>query len=116
MAAPARTQQGLVQNVWSVGATQDDDPRGGGEAVHLNEELIEGVLPLVVPPRKASAPTSTADGVYLICSAQCQVGVAKQLTGLTDLCSCQTCRVWLPAGDQGLACPQCHTPAKLKGA
>ena len=40
--------EGVVKDVGAVGAGEDDDAGGFGEAVHLDEELVEGVLPLVV--------------------------------------------------------------------
>jgi hypothetical protein len=36
-----------------IGACEDHHARGGREAVHLHQQLIQGVLALVVAPRKA---------------------------------------------------------------
>lgn len=42
------TEQGLVENVGTVGGGQYDDTAVGTETVHLGEELVEGIFPLVV--------------------------------------------------------------------
>ena len=42
------THEGLVQNIRTVGRREDDDSAVGAEAVHLGEELVEGVFPFVV--------------------------------------------------------------------
>src|SRR5262249_1381159 len=51
------TQQGGVQNILAVGGSDDDDALVGFEAVHFDEELIEGLFALFVAQRvAASAP------------------------------------------------------------
>ena len=45
---PARTQQRRVQNILAVGGGNDDDARIGAETVHLNQQLVEGLFPLVM--------------------------------------------------------------------
>ena len=40
----------LLYNAHPVGAGEDDDAGEGVEAVHLDEQLVERVLPLVVAP------------------------------------------------------------------
>ena len=44
----SRTQQGTVQNVGTVGGRQDNDSFIGPEAVHLHQQLIEGLFSFVV--------------------------------------------------------------------
>ena len=53
---PAGPQQRRVEDLRPVGGGDHDDALGAGEAVHLGEDLVEGLLPLVVtaddaPPR-----------------------------------------------------------------
>ena len=45
---PSGSHQGLVEDVSTVRRCEDDDSAVGVESVHLGEELVEGVLPLVV--------------------------------------------------------------------
>ena len=61
----ARPQQGGVEDVDPVGGGQHGDALGGGEAVHLHEQLVEGLLPLVVAAAEAGAPLA-AHGVELV--------------------------------------------------
>ena len=61
---PAGPQQGLVQHLGPVGGGQDDDALGGVEAVQLGQELVQGLLPLIVAAQ-AVVP-GFADGVDLV--------------------------------------------------
>ena len=61
----ARTQQGVVQDVRAVGGRHDDDALVVAEAVHLHQQLVEGLLALVVSAAEAAA-SLTADGVDLV--------------------------------------------------
>ena len=61
---PTGTQQGLVQNLRAVGGSQEDDALGGVEAVHLRQELVQGLLALVVAAH--AIVTGFADGVDLV--------------------------------------------------
>jgi len=60
----AGTEQGLVQHLRPVGGGQDDDALGWVEAVHLRQELVQGLLPLVVAAE--AGVSRLADGVDLI--------------------------------------------------
>ena len=62
---PAGAQQGGVQDVHPVGGGHDDDPLVGGKAVHLHQELVQGLLPLVVAAAQAGASLA-AHGVDLV--------------------------------------------------
>jgi len=56
---PSGAEQGRVQNVWAVGGRHYYDAFVGFEAVHFDEELVEGLLPFVVSaaePRAAVTP------------------------------------------------------------
>ena len=55
--------EGVVKDVGAVGAGEDDDAGEFGEAIHLDEELVEGVLPLVVASREAAFTPLPSDGV-----------------------------------------------------
>ena len=58
-------QQGLVQHVGAVGGGNEDDVGGGVKAVHLHQELVEGLLALVVAPAHAGSAVAP-DGVNLV--------------------------------------------------
>ena len=62
---PAGTQQRRIEHVGPVGGGDQDDAVVGLEAVHLDQQLIEGLLPLVVAAAQAGAPMA-ADGVDLV--------------------------------------------------
>src|SRR5699024_2259173 len=53
---PTRAQQSRVQNVRAVRRRDQDDATPRVEAVHLDEQLVQGLFPLVV----ATADTRTA--------------------------------------------------------
>src|SRR4051794_9750604 len=59
------TQQGGIEDVGPVGGRDHDDVVLGLEAVHLDEELVERLLALVVTAAHAGA-TVAADGVDLV--------------------------------------------------
>ena len=51
---PPRADQGRVKHVRAVGRGHDDHALGGVEAVHLDEELVQRLLALVVPAEAAA--------------------------------------------------------------
>ncbi|KAF5037560.1 hypothetical protein DSECCO2_563310 [anaerobic digester metagenome] len=61
----ARTQQGRVEDVGTVGGGDEDDALVGLEAVHLDEHGIEGLLALVMAAAETSAALP-AHGVDLV--------------------------------------------------
>ena len=61
----ARAQQRGVEDVGAVGRGDQDDVRLDVEAVHLDEQLVEGLLALVVAAADAGAAVA-ADGVDLV--------------------------------------------------
>mmetsp|Transcript_4991 Transcript_4991/g.20458 ORF Transcript_4991/g.20458 Transcript_4991/m.20458 type:complete len:549 (+) Transcript_4991:336-1982(+) len=61
-----RSRQRLVEDVDAVGPRQHDDVRRFGEAVHLDEQLIERIFALVVAAGEAAAAALAADGVDLV--------------------------------------------------
>ncbi len=61
----SRAQQRRVQGVRAVGGADQQDAGLGGEAVHLHEQLVERLLPLVIAAGAAVA-ASLADGVDLV--------------------------------------------------
>ena len=61
----AGPQQRRVEDVGPVGGGDDDHVRVGVEAVHLDEDLVEGLLALVVAAAEAGA-TLAADRVDLV--------------------------------------------------
>ena len=60
-----RTQQRRIEDVGAVRGGDDDDAIVRFEAVHLDEELVEGLLALVVTAAEACA-TMTTDRVDLV--------------------------------------------------
>src|SRR5665811_1706214 len=61
----ARAQEGGVKDVRSVGGSDQDDVGLDVEAVHLDEELVERLLTLIVATAEAGA-TVAADGIDLV--------------------------------------------------
>ena len=61
----AGTQQRRIEDIRAVGGGHQDDAFVALEAVHLDQQLVQRLLPLVVPPAQAGA-TVTAHGVYLV--------------------------------------------------
>ena len=61
----ARAQQRLVQNVRAVRGSHDDDAIVGVEAVHLDQQLVQGLLALIVTAAETCAAL-TAHRVDLI--------------------------------------------------
>ncbi len=61
----AGAEEGGVQDVGAVGGGQDNDVRGRVETIHLDQYLVQGLLPLVVTTPEPRAPVS-AHGVYLV--------------------------------------------------
>ena len=59
------TQQRRVEYIGTVRRRDNDNPLVGRKAVHLHEELIEGLLPLVVPASE-SCTALTTDCINLI--------------------------------------------------
>ncbi len=57
-------EQRLVEDVRAVRGRDDDDALVGGKAVHLDEQLVEGLLALFVAERLSAA--ASADGVELV--------------------------------------------------
>ena len=61
---PTRTQQRRVEGLGTVRGGEDDDTRRWIEAVHLREQLVEGLLAFVVLYERAASPL--ADRVDLV--------------------------------------------------
>lgn len=58
--------EGGVEDVGAVGGGYHDDALGAGEAVHLGEDLVEGLLAFVVAAHAGAAASRTTDGVDLV--------------------------------------------------
>ena len=61
----AGTEQGVIQNVGTVGGRHDDDALVAAEAVHLHKQLVQGLLALVMSAAQAAASLA-AHGVDLV--------------------------------------------------
>ncbi len=62
---PARAEQRRIEHVGPVGSGHQDDSVVRLEAIHLDQQLIEGLLPLVVSAAEPGAPVPP-DGVDLV--------------------------------------------------
>ena len=62
----ACTQQSLVKYIHTVGGCQNDYAAVGAESVHLSEQLVQGVLTLVIAAHCGVLAAGTAYGVNLI--------------------------------------------------
>jgi hypothetical protein len=62
----AGAQQGRVEDFGPVGGGQHDHVLGAGEAVHLGQDLVEGLLALVVATHAQGPAAGAADGVQLV--------------------------------------------------
>ena len=62
---PAGAQQGRVEDVRSVGGREDDHLGAGVEAIHLHQNLVQRLLPLIMTTTQARAAV-TAHSVDLI--------------------------------------------------
>mmetsp|Transcript_42820 Transcript_42820/g.102057 ORF Transcript_42820/g.102057 Transcript_42820/m.102057 type:complete len:209 (-) Transcript_42820:1220-1846(-) len=60
-----RPQQGLVQDVRTIGGSNYNDAAVAFKAIHLSEDLVQGLLALVIAASHAGAALS-ADGVELV--------------------------------------------------
>ena len=61
----ARAGQCVVQDIVAVRGRHDDDALVVGKAVHLDEQLVQSLLSLIVAAAEAGAAL-TSDGVYLV--------------------------------------------------
>ncbi len=61
----ARTQQRRIQHVGTVGRGDDDHAFGAFETIHLDQQLVQGLLALVMTAAQAGA-TMTTDGVDFV--------------------------------------------------
>src|ERR671912_209416 len=62
----ARAQQGRVEDLGPVGGAQHDHVLGAGEAVHLGQDLVQGLFALVVAADAEGPAAGPADGVQLV--------------------------------------------------
>src|SRR5208282_3811921 len=52
---PARAQQGRIENIGAIGRRDQDYALVGLESVHLDEQLVEGLLAFIVSAAEAGA-------------------------------------------------------------
>ena len=52
----SRAQNGRIQNIHPVGGGHDNNALVDPKTVHLHQKLVQGLLPLVMPPAHAGAP------------------------------------------------------------
>jgi len=78
----ARAQQGWVQNIGPVSCRDDDHIRVGIKAVHLDQNLVQGLFPLVVTAAQPRT-TVTAYSVYFVHKNDARAmafGLIKEIT------------------------------------
>ena len=61
----AGTQQGGIQNIRTVGGRDDDDSGVAFKAIHFGEQLVEGLLALIISTPESCAPLTT-DSIDLV--------------------------------------------------
>src|SRR5690606_2476773 len=79
----ARAEQGRVEDVGTVRRRHHDHPGVALEAVELDQELVQGLLPLVVAATEAGA-TVTPDGVDLVDEDNGRCALLGLLEEVTD--------------------------------
>ncbi len=79
----ARTQQRGVENIPAVGRRHDDNAFVDGEAVHLHQQLVQGLLALVVTAAQTRAAV-TAHRVDLIDEDNGRRGLLGLIEQVTD--------------------------------
>src|SRR5436309_3029090 len=81
----ARAQERLVEHLGAVRRSHDDHALRGVEAVHLSQQLVEGLLALVVAPDEpGAARTRLADRVQLVDEDDARGLVLGLLEQITD--------------------------------
>ena len=73
---PARPQQRGVERLRTIRRREHDHARGGFEAVHFREHLVQGLLALVV--RDVAGAPALADGVDLVDEDDRGCGLARR--------------------------------------
>ena len=63
---PASAEQCRIENLRPVGGGQQDQSAGGIEAVHLDQQLVERLLLLIVPAGQRPGATGATEGVQFI--------------------------------------------------
>ena len=85
----SRTKQCRIENIRAVGRSYYDDAGVGGEAVHLNENLVESLLPFIVTAAK-SASSGAAHRIKLINEENTGSVLPSGLEEITDTGSTHT--------------------------
>ena len=78
----SRPQQRRIEDVLPVGRGEYDDPLVGGEAVHLDEQLVEGLLALLMAERAAAA--AAAHRIELVDEDDARLVAPRVLEQLAD--------------------------------
>jgi len=63
---PASTHQGLIQDIGAVGCSQNYNIGVGTKTVHLRQQLVERIFPLIVRTGKIVFSPGPAYGIYLV--------------------------------------------------
>ena len=107
----AGTEQSGVKHVGTVGGGDDHDALVRAEAVHFHEQLVEGLLTLVVTAAKACASLAT-DGIDLVDEDDGRACLAGGLKEVADAGSTHTdvhlYEIRARDGEEGNACLACN--------
>mmetsp|Transcript_5696 Transcript_5696/g.8390 ORF Transcript_5696/g.8390 Transcript_5696/m.8390 type:complete len:204 (+) Transcript_5696:1126-1737(+) len=78
----SRTEEGVIEDIKTVGSGNGDDSRVAIETVHLNQNLVQGLFTLVVTSSE-SCTTLTSNGINLINEDDARgvlLGLVKHIT------------------------------------
>ena len=79
-----RSQQSRVEDVWPVRGGQNHDALVSGKAVHLGENLIEGLFALVMTADRPRTAARAADGVDFVDEDDRRRNLSRLAEELTD--------------------------------
>mmetsp|Transcript_31319 Transcript_31319/g.50291 ORF Transcript_31319/g.50291 Transcript_31319/m.50291 type:complete len:330 (-) Transcript_31319:441-1430(-) len=83
------TQEGRVKDVGTVSSSKDNDASVALETVHLGQNLVQGLLALIVATRDTGS-TLTADGINLINEDDARSVLLRHVKEITDTRSTNT--------------------------
>ena len=80
----SRSKQSRIEDVWPVGGGQDDDAFMAGKAIHLGQDLIQGLFALVVTAESPRTAARAANRVDLIDEDDCWSDLPRLRKQLAD--------------------------------
>ena len=111
----SRTKQCLVQNFRTIGCTKDQNSLRGIKAIHLRQQLIQGLLPLLIAPAVLGI-TASSDCIDLIDknnAGSILGGLLKQVTHTACThADIQLYEIRSRQGEERHMCLSCHRTRK----